>query len=615
VATALAHPLGNFTVNRYSRLELSPEQVRVRYVVDMAEIPTFQAMPALDANGDGLATAEEQETYGARLATLATPNLHLTLDGTRVPLQVVSHEVALAPGQAGLQTLRFSMWLDAPGAAGILARMGRQGIRLEFRDENEPARIGWREIAVKAEGLAISGGAGALAQDVSDELRSYPEDLLASPLNVRQVSLTVRPDAGPAGTQPAPLSGTGETGMGAVARSPSMARASDGLAEVLAGAAGAGLTPGLVLAALLTAVVLGGMHAMSPGHGKTIVGAYLVGARGTPQHALFLGITVTAVHTAGVFALGLVTLYASQGVAPERVYPWLSLLSGLLVFGIGASLVRSRWTAARSPAPASATLTHDHGLGRHTHVLPGASGAPVTWRSLVALGVSGGLLPCPSALVVMLGAIALQQVAFGLLLIVAFSVGLAGTLMAVGLLMVYSGRAAGRLPLLQRLGAGRQAWLSRLGRRLPVASAAVVALAGLVLTADAAQHVDVPVVPGDAWLRLLAPLGLAGLVAAAAVAAARRHPRPAEATVVSGLGRLAGHDGHDHGHGHRHRHSGGHAHEHEHRHGDHHAHGHDHEHDPAHGHDHDPDHDHDHGHHPARGPGHGRGHEPSLLAR
>jgi ABC-type nickel/cobalt efflux system permease component RcnA len=107
---------------------------------------------------------------------------------------------------------------------------------------------------------------------------------------------------------------------------------------------------------------------------------------------------------------------------------------------------------------------------------PGADGRPVTWRSLLALGVSGGLLPCPSALVVLLGAIALHRVAFGLLLIVAFSLGLAGVLVGIGLLLVL---ARG---LLQRLSLGGGGLATRY---LPVASAFVVLVAGLFITLQA----------------------------------------------------------------------------------------------------------------------------------
>jgi ABC-type nickel/cobalt efflux system permease component RcnA len=257
----------------------------------------------------------------------------------------------------------------------------------------------------------------------------------------------------------------------------------------------------------VTALVLGALHALSPGHGKTVVAAYLVGSRGTARHALFLGATVTATHTAGVYALGLVTLLLSEYVLPERLYPILEVASGLLVVGIGgwlfASRVRDALARSNAPVPALVSvpghsytptfgsrrhdhahnhghghvqeLVHSHGGSTHSHRPPGADGRPVTWRSLLALGVSGGLLPCPSALVVLLSAIALHRVAFGLLLIVAFSLGLAGVLVGIGLVVVYAQGVLGRVGV----GGGLAT------RLLPLASAFLIMVAGLVITVQA----------------------------------------------------------------------------------------------------------------------------------
>jgi ABC-type nickel/cobalt efflux system permease component RcnA len=273
------------------------------------------------------------------------------------------------------------------------------------------------------------------------------------------------------------------------------------------------LTPSIALFGLLVAAVLGALHAFSPGHGKTVVGAYLVGSRGTAKHAAFLGLTVTITHTAGVFALGIVTLFASQYIVPERLFPILGVISGGIVLVMGLSLFASRLLAAlglRSHDHGHAhgdehahghthdghthdhthdghmhdhahegdpALPHSHGGGRvHSHLPPGTDGSRVTWRSLLALGISGGLLPCPSALVVLLSAISLHRVGYGMLLVVAFSIGLAGTLTAIGLAFVYAGRF-----ILNRAGAG----VNRLARVLPVVSALVVACLGAALCYEA----------------------------------------------------------------------------------------------------------------------------------
>lgn len=253
---------------------------------------------------------------------------------------------------------------------------------------------------------------------------------------------------------------------------------------------------GSFLIATFGSFVWGAMHAISPGHGKTIVGAYLVGARATAQQAVFLGLTTTITHTIGVFALGLVALFASQYILPEQLYPWLSCLSGLMVVAIGVNLFISRMRSTqllkRSHLGHSHAEQHhhhdhhhdhhdhDHGHSHetHSHLPPGADGSPVTWRSLLILGISGGLVPCPSALVVLLSSIALGRVGFGLVLVLAFSLGLAGVLTALGLLLVRARRLFERVPTQMRLM-----------RVLPAISALFIALLGLGITTQALMQI------------------------------------------------------------------------------------------------------------------------------
>ena len=251
---------------------------------------------------------------------------------------------------------------------------------------------------------------------------------------------------------------------------------------------------GSFLLAMLGSFVWGAMHAMSPGHGKTIVGAYLVGERATLQHAVFLGLTTTITHTIGVFALGLVTLFASQYILPEQLYPWLSCLSGLMVVVIGLNLFISRIQTTqilkRSPVGHSHADDHhhhdhhhdhhhhDHSHGNHSHLPPDADGSPVTWRSLLALGISGGIVPCPSALVVLLSSISLGRIGFGLVLVLAFSLGLAGVLTGLGLLLVRARWIFERLP--------KQV---RLVRVLPAMSALFIAVLGLGITTQALMQI------------------------------------------------------------------------------------------------------------------------------
>jgi ABC-type nickel/cobalt efflux system permease component RcnA len=362
--------------------------------------------------------------------------------------------------------------------------------RLRFEDANYGERLGWREIALSpGSGINVFDST-AFGSSLSDELRVYPADLQAAPLNERSAEFSYTTGAMPAGARPLMR----RDGQRATATR-------DRLTELIAVPE---LTPMVALLGLLLAAGLGALHAMSPGHGKTVVGAYLVGSRGTARHAGFLGLTVTITHTAGVFALGLVTLFASQYVLPERLFPILSLLSGLIVVVIGGKLFIARWRQASGKhihhhdhlhdhvhdhahdddhshavgrvdeVHSHGGVIHSHGGKAHSHLPPGADGSPVTWQSLLAIGISGGLLPCPSALVVLLSAISLHRVGYGLLLVIAFSFGLAGSLTAVGLAFVYAGKFIKR-PL--RSG--------RLVRVLPVVSALVITCAGVAICYEA----------------------------------------------------------------------------------------------------------------------------------
>jgi ABC-type nickel/cobalt efflux system permease component RcnA len=339
-------------------------------------------------------------------------------------VRLVPVEWALAhpPGAGGLDTTRFEVILRGPRLAG------RSDVA--YGDGNYADRIGWKEIVV---GDAASR---------SNELRAYPKDLLSSPLDVTTVRTSLVPGSDP---EPGP-----HVTRGATLQAPDRV-ADTGFASLVARDR---LGVWVILASLAAALFWGAAHALSPGHGKTIITAYLVGRKGTVRHAALLGAIVTVTHTIGVFALGLVTLLLSRFIVPEQLYPWLNLVSGVLVVAIGASVLRARWRRARTH--------HHHHHHEHEHEL--------SRRSLVAVGVSGGLLPCPSALVVLLAAISLHRIGFGLLLIVAFSAGLALTITGIGLVAVLARGAFRRLRL-----------DGRLGSLLPAASALVILAAGLAM--------------------------------------------------------------------------------------------------------------------------------------
>jgi ABC-type nickel/cobalt efflux system permease component RcnA len=415
-AAASAHPLGNFTINRFSRVEVSGPRVYVRYVLDLAEIPTFQAGHI------------DRQAYATRIAR----NARLELDGRPATLVPLRTALAHPLGAGGLHTTRFEVILRGPLLDG--------STHVTYHDGNYSDRIGWKEIVL-----------GATVPSTSHELRAYPKDLLESPLDVTSASASLSPGSG-ADVAP-PLSN------GTSLQAPD--RIADAGFASLVGRSDLSLM--VILASLAAALFWGAAHALSPGHGKTIITAYLVGQRGTPRHAALLGLIVTITHTIGVFSLGLVTLALSQFIVPDRLYPWLNLVSGLLVVCIGASVLRARWLHSRQH--------HHH---HHHHGEEGTG-----FRSLLAVGVSGGLLPCPSALVVLLAAISLHRVAFGLLLILAFSAGLALTITGIGLAAV-----------LARTAFRRVSFEGRLVRLLPAASALVILAAGLAMTLRAVPKVS-----------------------------------------------------------------------------------------------------------------------------
>ncbi|MDP9404818.1 MAG: High-affinity nickel-transporter [Actinomycetota bacterium] len=499
-----AHPLGNFTVNRYARVEVSAGVVRVHYVLDEAEIPAFQDRAQLAAGRAGFAARRAGEIAGG---------LRLLIDGEPVDLVPSQRLVSEPPGQGGLKTLRLAVTYAAalpPGPGPDEIRRG------SFRDENQPDRIGWREVLVVARGDAEILSSDVPARDASDELRRYPADLLQAPLDRRSADFSFVP--GRVAVPPSPLTE-------AAAAPP---RAGGGFAALVGRGDGGGVA---LAGALVLAVGFGAVHALAPGHGKTVMAAYLVGTRGRPRDAVALGTIVSLMHTASVLALALVLARLDRSVAAEDVYPWLTLVSGVVVTGVGVVLLARRWRSRAPGGAGGAEVAHDHGhhdhddghdhhghghdhddghdhhdhhghdhghhldhdhdpdhdLDRghshshghghgHGHALP-PDVSPLSRRGLIALGASGGLFPSPSAVVVVISAFSLDRAGLGLALVAAFSVGLAVTLTAVGLALVY-GRA-----FAERRG-------SRMAIEvLPLLGAAALVLVGIVVTGQGVRGV------------------------------------------------------------------------------------------------------------------------------
>ncbi|MFJ3498274.1 nickel transporter [Streptomyces sp. NPDC086091] len=538
-ASASAHPLGNFTVNRYDGLVTAPGELRVRHVEDLAEIPATQAKPEVKRLG--------LDAWARRRCATAAEDSALTVDGRPVTLAAGAARADVRPGQAGLDTLRVECRFTAPLPEDA-------SVTVAFRSAGAASGPGWREITARGDRTTLTAS-DVPQTSVSRELTSYPAELLSSPADTASAALRVRP-GGPAlaaEERDAPAASVLPRGADR------WTRALDDLV------ARRDLTVGFAALALLIAVGLGALHAVAPGHGKTLMAATAAarGGRARFRDVLPLAASVTVTHTLGVVALGL--LVTAGSAAAPSVVAWLGLASGVLVLLGGATLVRRAWhqrghrhphapPTAPEPATATATATepvrhsgrqlalagapsggaphhghdhhgphdhghangHDHGHshGRgdghthhhdhdhphphphphpskhththtHTHTHGGVTHShPVapTLRGTILLGFAGGLVPSPSAVVVLVGAAALGHAWFGLLLVIAYGTGLALTLAAAGFAVVRLGAGAARL-----LDGGprwtRHPVVALAGRNLPLWSALTVVVlgAGLVL--------------------------------------------------------------------------------------------------------------------------------------
>jgi ABC-type nickel/cobalt efflux system permease component RcnA len=589
---SFAHPMGNFSVNHYSKISVESDGIRVSYIIDLAEIPTYQELQQGNVTAN-VADPAVTRFVGLRGVELGR-GLSLLVDGKRLALRLVSSQVIFPPGAGGLPTMKmgfvyraayprvegtadpstplrspgFPVGLDgvdalhAPffnGKAHTQSRPVQFGRKsgsgrddkgeggafsknrlvaekavppvgnLQYSDNNYPGHAGWKEIVADATGLISSS---APQSDRSAALTNYPTDLLNSPPQDLSAVIQFRyPVADTAGPSTALRSGRDDKLLAsremvpttelssrpkrsavegpAVLTAPTRAkhvvpgspepsrRAPAAAFEPLHLEANHQATPRSAFTELITtrslslwflitaafiAFGLGALHALEPGHGKTIVAAYLVGSRGTARHALLLGLIVTASHTAGVFALGAITLYASRYIVPEQLYPWLGVFSGLTIAGLGGYMFLRRWSGLDLDHSHTSGQLHSHWFSssKKSHVAEAAR--TVSLSQLFALGITGGIIPCPAALVVLLSAFALHRIGLGFFLIIAFSLGLAAVLIGFGMLMVYGRRVMARL---QVNGPLTTRWL-------PVASAAFMTVlgAGIAMRAFLTTGID-----------------------------------------------------------------------------------------------------------------------------
>lgn len=461
--SALAHPLGNFTTNQYVGVHVEGGGLTVDYVLDLAEIPAAQQRRAMDADGDDTIDDAEAEAYAAEQCRRTSEELGIFLDGSRLPVAVEATHLAFPEGEAGLVTLRLECRL----AGGPLPS---EEFDLAVENDLFAERLGWREMVLTTVGFEATTDLPSTSSTA--RLTSYPDDLLSSPIDVRSGTATLSPGPDSALGSPPPPPG---------AELPAQrVTPVDALASLIDPSAG---SPALPIA-MLVAVGLGILHALAPGHGKTVMAAYLVGSKGSLRQAMILGVAVAVSHTAGVLGLGLVTLVGTAAFAPEQVFPVLSMLSGLIVVGIGVWMF-VRWLGTRRKQghdhhhPHSpGTDLHSHGGIRHSHAIPEEWAEGSGWKLLASMGLAGGLVPSTSAVVLLLAAVNLGRIPFGILLIVLFGVGMATTLVGVGLGMVGASRFG-----LDRLSG--HSWIEKMRELLTPVAAVVVIVVGTALTVNA----------------------------------------------------------------------------------------------------------------------------------
>jgi nickel/cobalt transporter (NicO) family protein len=470
---ASAHPLGNLTKNTATTVLVSPDGVAISAVLDLAEIPALQATQTIDersgsdpsgSDPNSIAPAARSRYAQSTCVELAA-GLHLIVNGAPVALRVASTDLTFPPGQGGLFTLRLTCALEAP--ASITAATG-----VSISDTNLVGSIGWREITVIGNRTVIDGAVSRVS--TSATLTQYPS---GSPKRTLSATFTATPGGVPAVVAPVAVSGAttaqrrGSDGL--------TARFSDLLAERQ-------LTWSLAGLCALIAFALGAIHSLAPGHGKTMMAAAVVSRRGTVRQVVTIGATVAATHTTGVLALGS-AIWLSQSVAPDDVLPWLTVASGALVIAVGVALAVRRLTSATTGHAHSGHTHGSHAHGRHTH--GGDTHAsdhmhdtdrPIETRWVVLMGLAGGLVPTPSALVVLLGATALGRAWFGVVLVAIYGVGMAATLLVAGVLAVRV-----RAWLEQRwFGA---TWFERAMRIAPVVTSGALILGGTLIVTRGAS--------------------------------------------------------------------------------------------------------------------------------
>lgn len=519
---ALAHPLGDFSVNQYWLVDLRGDEFKIYYLLDIAEIPSFQEVLRLDLNADEVYSDEEIDQYLGMVVPELMVAMTVSYEGRPITLQVDRRALEIWEGTARAPV--FNLILDLTARDFVWPEDGVPG-EIRFRSSAHDEARGYREALLLLDGR-YGIEIGTRKEGDANEIEYLTEvmvDEIDNPLyqsfyNVFQFTFTQ-------GTGAAISTENVEADFTwtATARSDEEERivlaqfeerfqnvevgdgnrlreaagVSDAFREVDRAEKGTSevadnlltrvtdtirskeLTTNMILVAMGISLLLGMGHAFSPGHGKTVMAAYLIGERGTAWHAVILGIIVTVVHVWSVFLIGLIVLYASEKVSSEQINFWTGLASGIIIVGIGLFLFFRRYksyvlvkhggshhhdhnhghdhshhhhTHDHVHAHAEAhdhshdhshdhehahdhDHSHDHGHG-HSHVIEGKGGLPPTYWNILWLGISGGIVPCPAALLVLMGAINFGRLALGMLMITSFSLGLAAVLVLIGVVVV-----------------------------------------------------------------------------------------------------------------------------------------------------------------------------------
>ncbi|GAA0913639.1 sulfite exporter TauE/SafE family protein [Virgisporangium aurantiacum] len=547
---ASAHPLGRFSVNQLESLSLHPDRIDLRATVDLAELPTVQDRSTVDTSGDGTADEAELQAYAEKACNELSGKLDVAIDADRLRWSLKRPTFIYQAGAAGLQTSRLDCELTV---AADLTRP--REVRLD--NHYLVDRVGWREITAVGDGVRLIDPPVPAVSRSGSDLRSYPEELLASPPDVRSVVLRVEPGSG----APVAASSTVDRSGGG-SWTTRLVSAGEEQLNAFVGERGQGPLVGLL--AVLLALTLGAAHAALPGHGKTIMAAYLAGKRGRARDAVAVGGVVTATHTGGVLVVGLL-LTTFAGLVGEAVLAWLGVASGILVVAVGLVMLiglrrkdhghgwlghghshahgsghshshgsdhshdgRMRRGSTHDnhahrhdvEGDAHASDERDHANGEHEHAHSSEDHAHDAHADhvhadhdhadhvhadhdhehghrheheearpsrlgIAGIGIAGGLVPSPSALIVLLGAIALGRTWFGVLLVVAYGLGMAATLTAAGLALVgLQRRWAARAHL--HGGDRWKALAARLSRVMPSATGSLVLIVGIGLVGRAA---------------------------------------------------------------------------------------------------------------------------------